>query len=135
MSPATLDSNLEERKLFLERAKFFREHVQTVINLATGSLVLSVTFLHDKSGTLKRTGCLKVSWAFLVAAIVFGSVYNYFLSLYTKRHTKPSEIEEYAKREKLERVDALVLSLLSGIFHLLFVGALILVLLFGIANV
>jgi hypothetical protein len=39
----------------LERAKFFRDHVATVLNLATGSLVLSVTFLHDKGQDLRDT--------------------------------------------------------------------------------
>jgi hypothetical protein len=34
----------------LDRAKFFREHAAPVLNLATGWLVLSVTFLHDQAG-------------------------------------------------------------------------------------
>ena len=32
----------------LERSKFFREHVQTILNLATGALVISVTFLDTR---------------------------------------------------------------------------------------
>jgi hypothetical protein len=37
----------------VERAKFFREHMTTVLNLATGALVLSVTFLQDQAGHLQ----------------------------------------------------------------------------------
>jgi uncharacterized membrane protein YdcZ (DUF606 family) len=60
----------------LERTKFFRDHVATVLNLATGSLVLSVTFLHDHMKDLKQTWLLKRSWWLLFFGIFFGVAYN-----------------------------------------------------------
>ncbi|MGA8431643.1 MAG: hypothetical protein WB729_17600 [Candidatus Sulfotelmatobacter sp.] len=50
----------------LERSKFFREHVASVLNLATGALVLSVTFLHNEEGHLKQTWLLERCWIFSV---------------------------------------------------------------------
>jgi hypothetical protein len=50
----------------LDRAKFFREHVRTILTLATGSFVLSVTFLHDIAPKPQHAEYLKRSW------VVFG---------------------------------------------------------------
>src|SRR5215470_2164773 len=92
----------------LERAKFFREHVATVLNLATGSLVLSVTFLHDQFGHLHDAWLLKRSWWFLIFAILFGVAYNYTLNIYVRENGN-----RYAE----------LLKVLSLIFHLSFVVA------------
>lgn len=68
---------------FLERCKFFREHVQTVLNLATGSLVLSVTFLGDRTG-LTRLTSLKLAWGGLLLSVLLGVAYNYVLSIHVR---------------------------------------------------
>ena len=65
-------AELEEKKFLLEKAKFFRDHVQGILNLATGSLVLSITFLHDLgTGAIDRSD-LGMSWRLLGLSILFG---------------------------------------------------------------
>jgi hypothetical protein len=104
----------------LERAKFFREHVSTVLNLATGSLVLSVTFLHDKAGHLQQAWLLKRSWWFLMISVLCGVAYNYVLNLYV--------------RKKGQRYGTL-LKVLSFCFHLAFVLAMCYLFRFGLWNI
>jgi membrane-bound acyltransferase YfiQ involved in biofilm formation len=108
-----------EKDVLLERAKFFRDHVATVLNLATGSLVLSVTFLHDQAGHLKQSWLVRRSWWFLFIAIFFGVAYNYVLNAYV--------------REEGVRYGFL-LKLLSGLFHATFVVAVCYLLRFGLWN-
>jgi hypothetical protein len=104
----------------LDRAKFFREHVQSILSLATGSLVLSVTFLHDlASQAPHKLDYLKQSWWMLVVTILFGLIYNYVLSIYVKVEGK-----RYGT----------VLSVVSFFFHASFVVALYFMLRFGTAN-
>jgi hypothetical protein len=79
------DPALEEKKFFLEKAKLFRDHVQGVLALATGSLVLSVTFLHDKGNTVADIADLRFSWIFFMLAILAGIAYNYVLAIYAIR--------------------------------------------------
>ena|ERR1700729_2683946 len=110
----------EEQKLFVEKAKFFREHVQAVLNLATGSLVLSVTFLHDKGNSIARADLLKSSWLWLLAAIVLGLAYNYVLSIRAKESTERYRI---------------LMGLLSAVFHLSFLVAMYYLFRFGIGNI
>lgn len=103
----------------LERAKFFREHVQTILNLATGSFVLSVTFLHNIVPKPQSTDFLKRSWFLFVGTLLLGLTYNYVLSIYVR-----SEGKNYGK----------FLSRVSLLFHLSFVIGLYYFLRFGIAN-
>ncbi|MGB2605741.1 MAG: hypothetical protein WBC78_19215 [Candidatus Sulfotelmatobacter sp.] len=110
---------LEAEKLLLERAKFFREHVQAVLNLATGALVLSVTFLHDKP-SIRNSRDLRVSWVLLVAAIFLGIVYNYVLAIFTRPGGK-----RYGT----------FLTVLSLIFHAAFFAAVVFMSLFGLSNI
>ena len=103
----------------LERSKFFREHVQTILNLATGALVISVTFLNSRD-TLQQRDSLRLSWVLLVVAISLGLAYNYVLSVYVRREGK-----SYGS----------LLSGLSLIFHVTFLAAILFLLRFGLANV
>ena len=111
---------LEERKFLLERAKFFREHVQSVLNLAAGSLVLSVTFLHDRAGAARGAEYLRVSWFLLIIAIVLGLGYNYVLSITTKQVG-----DRYKK----------LLYFTSAAFHLTFLAAMVYLAKFGLNNI
>jgi Kef-type K+ transport system membrane component KefB len=104
----------------LERAKFFRDHVATVLNLATGSLVLSVTFLHDKAGSLRDAWLLKLSWWFLLFSILFGVAYNYTLNVYVK-----AEGDRYG----------VLLRILSFVFHSAFIVAIFYLFRFGMKNI
>lgn len=104
----------------LERAKFFRDHVATVLNLATGSLVLSVTFLHDKAGNLRGGWLLRRSWWFLLVSILFGVAYNYTLNVYVKE-----EGDRYG----------LLLRIISFVFHAAFVVAVLYLFRFGMKNI
>lgn len=93
----------------LDGAKFFREHVQTIMNLATGCLVLSITFLHDISAKAQHIEYLKRSWEILVLTILLGLIYNYVPSIYVTVEGK-----RYGK----------VLRVVSFFFHASFVVAL-----------
>lgn len=109
----------EGTETLLDRAKFFREHVQTILNLATGSFVLSVTFLHDIATKAQHVEYLKRSWGVLVLTILLGLIYNYVLSIYVTVAGK-----RYGK----------VLSVVSFFFHVSFLVAIYFMLLFGTAN-
>lgn len=103
----------------LDRAKFFREHVQTILSLATGSFVLSVTFLHDIATKARHVEDLKRSWGIFVTTILLGLVYNYVLSIYVTVGGR-----RYGT----------LLSVISFFFHGSFVAALYFLLRFGTAN-
>ena len=103
----------------LERSRFFREHVQTILNLATGALVISVTFLNARDNLLQRNS-LRWSWVLLVVAISLGLAYNYVLSIYVR-----GEGKSYGS----------LLSGLSLVFHVTFLAAVLFLLQFGLANV
>jgi hypothetical protein len=103
----------------LDRAKFFREHIQTILSLATGSFVLSVTFLHDIAPKAQHVEYLKTSWGVFVVTILFGLIYNYVLSIYVA---------------VAERKYGTLLSGISFFFHASFIAALYYLLRFGTAN-
>ncbi len=103
----------------LEKAKFFREHVQTILNLAAGSFVLSVTFLHDIAPKTQHADYLRRSWFFFLVTILVGLLYNYVLSIYVSVSAK-----SYGT----------FLWIISAIFHLSFVVAIYYLFRFGIAN-
>jgi hypothetical protein len=90
-----------------QRFEFFQDYVKTVLNLSTGALVLSITFLHDIVGIGSEHGTtepiqsrwlLGLTWvSFLIS--VFGALYYlYFHALAAKdtelsgRHLKWSSI-------------------------------------------
>jgi hypothetical protein len=103
----------------LDRAKFFREHVQTILSLATGSFVLSVTFLHDIAPKTQHVEYLRKSWGVFVLTIVLGLIYNYVLSIYVSISGR-----RYGT----------LLSVISFFFHVSFVLAVCYLLRFGTAN-
>ncbi len=103
----------------LERSKFFREHVQTILNLATGAFVISVTFLNARESLLQRES-LRFSWVLLVVTICLGLGYNYVLSIYVRREGK-----SYGR----------LLNGVSLVFHVAFLAAMLFLLRFGLANV
>ena len=103
----------------LDRAKFFREHVQTILSLATGSFVLSVTFLHDILPKAQHVEYLRRSWGIFVLTILLGLTYNYVLSIYVSLAGK-----QYGN----------LLRVISFLFHVSFVVAIYYMLLFGTAN-
>lgn len=109
----------ESSESLLDKAKFFREHVQTILSLATGSFVLSVTFLHNIAAKAQSVEYLKRSWGILVLTILLGLVYNYVLSIYVSISGK-----RYGW----------VLSVVSFVFHVSFVAAIYFMLRFGMAN-
>jgi hypothetical protein len=93
----------DSRHVSLEKQfEIFKEYVQTVLNLSTGSLVLSITFLHDivglgsesKSGagaaalhTVHHPNVLGISWLGFLVSIAGCLFYLYFLALFTKDGT------------------------------------------------
>jgi hypothetical protein len=111
-------SNGEPASL-LERAKFFREHVQTILNLATGSFVLSVTFLHDIAPKPQHADFLRRSWMIFGVTILLGLIYNYVLSIYVTIEGKKYGV---------------LLCIISFIFHSSFIAAIYFLFRFGAAN-
>jgi hypothetical protein len=109
----------ETAELLLDKAKFFREHVQTILGLATGSFVLSVTFLHDIAPKAQHVEYLRTSWGIFVLTILLGLTYNYVLSIYVSVSGR-----KYGN----------LLSGISLLFHLSFVAAIYYMLRFGTAN-
>jgi hypothetical protein len=103
----------------LDTAKFFREHIQTILSLATGSFVLSVTFLHDIAPKPQHAEYLKKSWGIFVLTILLGLLYNYVVCVYVIVAGK-----RYGK----------LLSVISLFFHISFVAAIYYLLRFGTAN-
>ena len=75
--------SVDNKKVSLKSAmKFSRDHIKTVLNLSTGALVLSITFLHEIIGIgsehgarrLQHGGLLGISWfGFLLS--VFGCLF------------------------------------------------------------
>jgi hypothetical protein len=104
---------------FLERAKFFREHVQSVLNVATGALVVSVTFLHDLQKA-QGLSYLRRSWECLLATIFLGILYNYILAIRTRPNT--------------ENLSGLLFTI-SAIFHIMFCISMWYLGQFGLANI
>jgi hypothetical protein len=89
----------DSRHVSLEKQfEIFKEYVQTVLNLSTGSLVLSITFLHDivglgseaKSGAttavraVHHPNVLGIAWIGFLISIAGCLFYLYFLALFTK---------------------------------------------------
>lgn len=113
------NSELEKGKFFLEKTKLFRDHIQGILALATGSLVLSVTFLHDKGNSISDTPDLRYSWIFFCATILMGVAYNYVLAIYTNKQ------RPFFKG---------LLTFFSSLFHGLFVVAVFFLARFGLSN-
>lgn len=73
-----------------KRYEIFGEYVRTVLSLSTGSLVLSITFLHDVAGIggehasphpLRHPYFLGVSWIGFLVSTAGCLFYLYFLAL------------------------------------------------------
>lgn len=104
---------------FLERAKFFREHVQAIITLAAGAILLSLTFVHDLAPQAEHGSYLVTSWWIFLATILLGLSYNYVLAIYVTMEGK-----RYGH----------LLMIISFVFHASFVAAIFFLLRFGTMN-
>lgn len=75
-----------------KRFELFEGYIKTVLNLCTGALVLSVTFLHDilglgsaqQSRPARSGGLLASSWLAFLVSIVASLFYLYFLAIAAK---------------------------------------------------
>ena len=67
---------------FLEQSKFLQEHIKILLTLATGSLVLSVSLLHDLGQTIQGKQFLHSSWLWLFASVIAGVACNYVLTVH-----------------------------------------------------
>jgi hypothetical protein len=103
----------------MEKAKLFREHVQSIITLATAALALSVTFLHDIATKHVQAWLIQRAWSALLLAVVFGLLYNYVLLAYVKADGK-----SYRR----------LLGITSLLLHISFLGALVYLVRFAKAN-
>jgi hypothetical protein len=103
----------------MEKAKLFREHVQSIITLSTGALALSITFLHDIATKHAGAWLLERAWYGLVTAIVLGLLYNYVLLAYVKANGL-----SYGK----------LLGAISILLHVTFLGSLVYLVRFAETN-
>ncbi|HKT46621.1 MAG TPA: hypothetical protein VJP87_03785 [Candidatus Acidoferrales bacterium] len=103
----------------MEKAKLFRDHVQSIVTLATGALALSVTFLHDIATKHTAGWLIERAWYGLVATVVLGIFYSYVLLAYVK-----ADGRSYGK----------LLGGLSVFLHAAFLGALVYLVRFAMAN-
>ncbi|MGC1686702.1 MAG: hypothetical protein WA734_13840 [Candidatus Acidiferrales bacterium] len=78
-----------------KRAELFRDFIQTVLSLAAGSVVFSVTFLHDvlhigdasagqSPAIPKHSYYVLLAWVALLVAVIAALVYLYFHAISTK---------------------------------------------------
>jgi hypothetical protein len=76
-----------------KRFEFFQDYVKTVLNLSTGALVLSVTFLHDIVGIGSEHGTPKpiqfrsllgLTWILFLGSIFGALYYLYFHAIASK---------------------------------------------------
>jgi hypothetical protein len=76
-----------------KKFEIFGEYVRTVLNLSTGALVLSVTFLHDIVGlggegkspvVVHANKLLAASWLGFLISVVGCLLYLYFLALWAE---------------------------------------------------
>src|SRR5713226_6428622 len=78
-----------------KRAEFFRDFIQTVLQLAAGSVVFSVTFLHEilrvgesSTGHLptvaRHSGFILTGWLSLLVSVIASVVYLYIHAVSTK---------------------------------------------------
>jgi hypothetical protein len=89
------ESRGDLRHVGLEKQfEIFKEYIQTVLNLSSGSLVLSITFLHDVVGlgsdgrpgitTVRHAGILGIAWLGFLVSVAGCLCYLYFLALFAK---------------------------------------------------
>ncbi len=80
----------ENKKVSLEkRYDIFQDYIKTVLNLSTGALVLSITFLHEIIGVGSEHGAhalrygyfLGISWIAFLISVLGCLFYLYFLAL------------------------------------------------------
>jgi hypothetical protein len=78
-----------------KRAEFFRDFIQTVLQLGAGSVVFSVTFLHEilrvgenSAGHLptvvRHPGAILAGWLSLLGSVIASVVYLYLHAVSTK---------------------------------------------------
>lgn len=78
-----------------KRAEFFRDFIQTVLQLAAGSIVFSVTFLHDIIRVGENTGghlptvahaaiLIVAGWLGLLVSVLAAVAYLFFHAVSTK---------------------------------------------------
>lgn len=104
---------------FLDEAKFLQEHIKIVLTLATGSLVLSVSLLHDLGQSIQGKDHLHRSWLWLFASVLAGVACNYALTLHLN-----SKKDWYAP----------LVTVISLALHVCFVVAMVYFLRFALAN-
>ena len=104
---------------FLDKVKFLQEHIKLILTLATGSLVLSVSFLQRLGSDFKGRGFLRVSWLWLFVSILAGVACNYLLTLHLN-----SKENWYGP----------VVTVVSFILHICFAAAMVYFLRFALAN-
>jgi len=102
----------------------FRAHITAMVTLATGALVLSVSFLKDVDvPALTHRWTLQLSWVSFTFSIVFGVVYSYTLTFLAK-DLQP-DVRDFGER---------ILSWASILLHCFFMLGVILFLFFVLLN-
>ncbi|MDT5123810.1 MAG: hypothetical protein QOC96_3292 [Acidobacteriota bacterium] len=117
----------------LQVIELFKAHVSAIVTLATGALVLSVTFLKElKPPALQNRGWLISSWVLFTASVVSGVLYSYFLTLlasdaYNKNAGKRSRVSGSTSKN--------FLVFFSLLLHISFVLGILTFLIFALGNI
>lgn len=111
---------------FVSILELFKGHVDALVTVSTGALVLSVTFLKDTASRIpSNLRFLRWSWALFTVSIVAGVLYSYAL-------THLASSNECWQKDKCTHRDILMAS--SVILHLSFFVAVLLFLIFALSN-
>jgi hypothetical protein len=58
----------------------FKSHVDALVTVASGVLVLSITLSQGNTSKPLDMGLLKITWVILAVSILFGVIYSYTLT-------------------------------------------------------
>lgn len=111
---------------FVSLLALFKGHVDALVTVSTGALVLSVTFLKDAaSRSPNNLRFLRWSWGLFTLSIVAGVLYSYVL-------THLASSSECWQKDKCTHRKVLIAS--SMVLHLSFFAAVLLFLIFALSN-
>lgn len=112
---------------FYSVLEYFKAHVTAIVTLATGALVLSVSFIKDVGGVAPQlSGFLMVGWVFFTASIIAGVFYSYILTFIARDPENEGGLNKTFRN---------MLNGVSIVLHFSFMAGILCFLIFALANV
>ncbi len=117
----------QQTSQFYSVLDYFKAHVTAITTLATGALVLSLTFLKDLDlAALQLRGFLQAGWILFTVSIVAGVCYSFILTYIAKDPDDSKRLHDSFKQ---------MLVKLSFVLHFAFMLGIICFLVFAMANI